>query len=67
MALIYTLREAIRENGMDIKNTVASVQGFGNVAQYAIQLFTQLGGKVVAVLAGIIKIKLLILTESLPC
>jgi glutamate dehydrogenase len=47
--VIYTLREAIREHGMDIKNTVASVQGFGNVAQYAIQLFTQLGGKVVAV------------------
>jgi len=47
--VIYTLREAIREHGMDIKNTVASVQGFGNVAQYAIQLFTQLGGKVIAV------------------
>ncbi len=47
--VVYTLREAIREHGMNIKDTVASVQGFGNVAQYAIQLFTQLGGKVVAV------------------
>jgi glutamate dehydrogenase (NAD(P)+) len=47
--VVYTLREAIREKGMDIKNTVASVQGFGNVAQYAIKLFTELGGKVIAV------------------
>jgi glutamate dehydrogenase (NAD(P)+) len=35
--------------GIGIEDTTASVQGFGNVAQYAIQLFTQLGGKVVAV------------------
>jgi glutamate dehydrogenase len=47
--LIYTVREALKEKGHKIESTVASVQGFGNVAQYAIQLFTQLGGKVIAV------------------
>src|SRR5699024_1027357 len=29
--------------------TTASIQGFGNVAQYAAELYTQLGGKVVAI------------------
>ena len=47
--LIYTLREALREMGLKIETTLASVQGFGNVSQYAIQLYTQLGGKVMCV------------------
>jgi glutamate dehydrogenase len=47
--LVYTLREALREMGIKIETTVASVQGFGNVSQYAIQLYTQLGGKVMCV------------------
>jgi glutamate dehydrogenase (NAD(P)+) len=47
--LIYTVREALKEMGVKIEKTAASVQGFGNVAQYAIQLYTQLGGKVIAV------------------
>ena len=47
--LIYTVREALLEMGVKIGQTTASVQGFGNVAQYAIQLFTKLGGKVIAV------------------
>jgi glutamate dehydrogenase len=47
--VIYTVREAMKALGIKIDGTTASVQGFGNVAQYAIQLFTQLGGKVVAV------------------
>lgn len=46
--LIYTVREALKLMNIDIKTTSASVQGFGNVAQYAIELFTQYGGKVVA-------------------
>lgn len=46
---IFTLREALKEKGIDITKTTASVQGFGNVAQYAIKLYTQLGGKVIAV------------------
>jgi glutamate dehydrogenase len=47
--LVFTLREALKELGMPIEKTVAAVQGFGNVAQYAIQLYTQFGGKVVCV------------------
>ncbi len=47
--VIFCLREALKEHNIDIKKTTAAVQGFGNVAQYAIDLYTQLGGKVVAV------------------
>ncbi len=47
--VVFTIREALRELGMEASGTVASVQGFGNVAQYAIELYTQLGGKVVCV------------------
>ncbi len=47
--VIFTLREALKELNIDPKKTTASVQGFGNVAQYAIDLYTKLGGKVVAV------------------
>ncbi len=46
--VVYTVREALKEMGIDIKGTTASCQGFGNVAQYAIELFQQLGGKVIA-------------------
>lgn len=45
--VVYTIREALKLKGIDIAKTSAAVQGFGNVAQYAIKLFTQLGGKVV--------------------
>jgi glutamate dehydrogenase (NAD(P)+) len=45
--LIFTVREALKELGIRPSDTTASVQGFGNVAQYAIQLYTQMGGKVV--------------------
>jgi len=47
--LVFTLREALKGMGMPVEKTVAAVQGFGNVAQYAIQLYTQLGGKVTCV------------------
>ena len=47
--VIYTVREAMKAIGMQPAGATASVQGFGNVAQYAIQLFTQLGGRVIAV------------------
>ena len=47
--LVYTLREALRELGINIAETTASVQGFGNVAQYAIDLYRSYGGKVIAV------------------
>lgn len=47
--VIYTLREALKELGIELAKTSASVQGFGNVAQYAVQLYTELGGTVVAI------------------
>lgn len=45
----YVLREALKELGISPSQTTASVQGFGNVAQYAIQNFIQMGGKVIAI------------------
>ncbi|HWQ81981.1 MAG TPA: Glu/Leu/Phe/Val dehydrogenase [Ignavibacteria bacterium] len=47
--VIFTLREALKKMNIKPENTKASVQGFGNVAQYAIDLYTQLGGKVICV------------------
>jgi len=47
--LIYTVREALKGIGVNLNDTTASVQGFGNVAQYAIRLYNQMGGTVVSV------------------
>ena len=47
--LVFTLREALKELIIRPENTTASVQGFGNVARYAIELYIRLGGKVVSV------------------
>ena len=43
--VVFTLREALKELGIRPENTTASVQGFGNVAQYAIELYQRLGGQ----------------------
>ena len=47
--VIFTVREALRELGLKPADCTASVQGFGNVSQYAVRLFRQLGGKVICV------------------
>ena len=47
--VVFTLREALKDLGVRPTDTAASVQGFGNVAQYAIRLYQQLGGTVTAV------------------
>ncbi|MBC8204962.1 Glu/Leu/Phe/Val dehydrogenase [bacterium] len=47
--LIFTVREALKELGIKPEDTIASVEGFGNVAQYAIRLFNEIGGTVTAV------------------
>ncbi|MEG0571416.1 MAG: Glu/Leu/Phe/Val dehydrogenase [Oscillospiraceae bacterium] len=47
--VIYTLREALNKLNIDIAKTTASLQGFGNVAEYAARMYTQLGGKIVAI------------------
>jgi glutamate dehydrogenase (NAD(P)+) len=46
--VIYTVREALKEMGVKTEDTVASFQGFGNVAQFAIELYQQMGGKAIA-------------------
>jgi len=48
--VIYTVREAMKHLQMDPTKSVAAIQGFGNVSQYAAIGFTeQLGGKVACV------------------
>jgi len=47
--VMFTVREALKELKLKPENTSTSVQGFGNVAQFAIQLYNQMGGKVVCV------------------
>ena len=47
--VIFTVREALKEMNIKPVDTIAAFQGFGNVAQYAIKLYNQLGGKVVCV------------------
>ena len=37
--VVFTVREALKELGIRPPDTTASVQGFGNVAQYAIRLY----------------------------
>jgi len=44
--VVFTLREALKELGLTAEQAPAAVQGFGNVAQYAIRLYQQIGGKV---------------------
>jgi glutamate dehydrogenase (NAD(P)+) len=47
--VMYTVREAMKELGIDIKKTVGAFQGFGNVSQYAVKLFREYGGKAICV------------------
>jgi glutamate dehydrogenase len=47
--VVFCLREALKAKNIDISKTSASVQGFGNVAEYAAKKYSELGGKVIAV------------------
>ncbi|MDQ7007295.1 MAG: Glu/Leu/Phe/Val dehydrogenase [Acidobacteriota bacterium] len=47
--VVYTLRNALARLGIEARGTTASVQGFGNVARHAIELFARLGGITVCV------------------
>jgi len=47
--VIFTVREALKALNVRASDTTASVQGFGNVAQYAIRLYEQLGGTTLCV------------------
>jgi len=47
--VVFTIREALKELNLRPRDTRASVQGFGNVARYAIELYQQIGGTVITV------------------
>ena len=47
--VMITVREAMKELGINIQDTTASFQGFGNVSQYAIELYQQMGGTPICV------------------
>ncbi|MCC6746998.1 MAG: Glu/Leu/Phe/Val dehydrogenase [Deltaproteobacteria bacterium] len=47
--VVYTVREALKRMDKKIAGCTASIQGFGNVAQYAAKGLSELGGVVVAV------------------
>jgi len=46
---IITVREALKELKIKPENTIASIQGFGKVSRYAIDLYHKMGGTVVCV------------------
>jgi glutamate dehydrogenase (NAD(P)+) len=47
--VIFAVREALKELGIRVQDTTASIQGFGNVGQYAAQLYETIGGTTTAV------------------
>ncbi len=47
--VVYTVREAMKELGIDIKKTTGAFQGFGNVAQHAVKLYAEYGGTPICV------------------
>ena len=47
--IIYMLDDFLKYENMAIKDTTASIQGFGNVGEYTARMYTELGGKVICV------------------
>ena len=47
--IVYVLKEFLDLEGIDISNSTASIQGFGNVGEYTARLFTEYGGKVISI------------------
>ncbi len=46
---VAVLREALKEIGLPIEKSTASIQGFGNVARHAATRYVSLGGTIVAI------------------
>ncbi|MBN1850150.1 MAG: NADP-specific glutamate dehydrogenase [Deltaproteobacteria bacterium] len=46
---VYFAAEMLATKGLDFKNKIVAVSGSGNVAQYAIEKVTQMGGRVITV------------------
>jgi len=49
--VVLALQEALQQIGIRTEDTLASVQGFGKVAQHAVRRYVALGGTVIAVSA----------------
>ena len=47
--VIYVLRDYLEAENIDMRKTTASIQGFGNVGEYLAKLYTEYGGKVIAI------------------
>lgn len=47
--VMITVREALKDMGIEIENTCASIQGFGTVGRHAAQLYHQMGGRITCV------------------
>lgn len=47
--VIYTLKGLLKQLEVNPADTSASIQGFGNVAEYAARMYSDLGGKVIAI------------------
>lgn len=47
--VIYNLREALKALNIQLSATKASIQGFGNVAEYAARLYSSMGGTIIAI------------------
>jgi glutamate dehydrogenase (NAD(P)+) len=49
LGAVFCVREALKRLDLDVTQTTAALQGFGNVSQHAARKFTELGGTVLAV------------------
>ncbi len=47
--VVFTLREALKYYGHKVEEVKVAVQGFGNVAQYTVEMLNKLGAKVTGV------------------
>jgi glutamate dehydrogenase (NAD(P)+) len=47
--VIYCLKDLLNQIKLDVTKTTASIQGFGNVAEYAARMYTELGGKIITI------------------
>lgn len=47
--VIYMLKNLLKAESIKLRSTTASIQGFGNVAEYAARLYSKMGGKVICI------------------
>ena len=47
--VVYVLKDYLDAENIDLKNTTASIQGFGNVGEYTARLYSLYGGTVISI------------------